>query len=147
MTKLLLQDADEEVKRSEHLLFISLKYTRTRDVMRNILVRLIAACELAILALLEHAKAKKKLDEIPEFWKTRAQIASKLKQGNKEFIELYLLLKKIYDSPYTAKEEFRKHITMICSIDGKKIDIDVPTLTEYFKKTKMFLKYVEDEIE
>lgn len=147
MTKLLLQDAGEEIKRAEHLLFISLKYTRTRDVMRNIIVRLIAAYDLIILAILESSKSKKKLDEIPESWKTRAQLAYKIKSGCREFLELYSLLRKVYDSPYSAREEFRKHITMVSNIGGKKVEIDVPTLTEYFKKTKMFLKYAEEETE
>ena len=68
MTNLLIQDAEEEIKRADHLLYISLKYTRTRDIVKNIIVRLIAAFDLAIMAILEDANSKKKLYNVSDNW-------------------------------------------------------------------------------
>lgn len=146
MTHLLVQDAKDELKRADHMLYISLKYTRTRDVMRNIIFRLIAAFDLGILALLEKLKENKKLINIPKSGKEKVEILSRLKRNSKEFLELYVLLKRIEECSYTAREEYRKHVTMISNIAGKKLEIDVPLLTEYFKKTNEFINYVEGEL-
>jgi hypothetical protein len=142
----LLQDAESELRRADHLLYISLRYTRTVDVMKNVIARLIAAYDLGILALLEDLKAKNKVDEIPESWKTRAELLMKLKRNSKPYITEYLLLRGVEDAPCSVREEYRKNITMICNIEGKDVEINVPKLTEYFKNTKSFLEYAEGEL-
>ncbi|MFH1377079.1 MAG: hypothetical protein ABIH25_05585 [Candidatus Woesearchaeota archaeon] len=114
--------------------------------MKNIIIRLIAADELAIAAILEDAESKKKIPDVPNNWQIKVQYVKKVKPNSKKHMDMYLLLKKLDDSSYTAREEFRKHITMAFNIDGKKLDVDVPLLTEYFKKTKEFIKYVEGEL-
>ena len=146
MTNSLIQDAGEEVKRAEHMLFISLKYTRTRDVMKNIMLRLIAAYEFVISAILEEATSKGEIGAVFDNWQLRAQAIKKIKSNYKPFIDVYILLKKMEEAPFSAREEFRKHINLGFRIDGKKIDVDVPVLTEYFKKTKEFVKYAESEV-
>jgi hypothetical protein len=146
MTNLLIQDAKEELKRADHMLYISLKYTRTCDVMRNIIARLIAAFDLAILAILEMLKETGKIVDIPDNNKTRAEMLSKYKRNSKVFLELYYLLLKLLDCTICPREEYRKHVTMICDLGGKKFEVDVPLLTEYFKKTKQFLEYAEGEV-
>ena len=40
--------ASEELKRAEHLLYVSLKYTRTSDVMKSLIDRLIACFDFLI---------------------------------------------------------------------------------------------------
>ena len=39
---------EEELKRADHLVYVSLKYTRTCDIMKNAIKRLIAAFQLVI---------------------------------------------------------------------------------------------------
>ncbi|MEM3690615.1 MAG: hypothetical protein QXZ40_02715, partial [Candidatus Micrarchaeia archaeon] len=56
-----LGEAFEEMKRADHLIYVSLKYTRTVDVIRSIVERLATAYEKAITALLEEAKNQKKI--------------------------------------------------------------------------------------
>ena len=41
-------DADEELKRADHMIYVTLKYTRTADVIHNILKRLINAFDVSI---------------------------------------------------------------------------------------------------
>ena len=60
MTHLLVQDANNELKRADHMLYISLKYTRTCDVMQNIIKRLIAAFDFGIEAMLDDLNNKNK---------------------------------------------------------------------------------------
>ena len=54
-------DSKEELKRADHLLYVTLKYTKNIDVIRNAIRRLINACDYAILDVTEWLKAKKKI--------------------------------------------------------------------------------------
>jgi hypothetical protein len=47
-----LDESKEELKRVDHLIYVSLKYTRTVDVLRNVVARLLAALDYALLSLL-----------------------------------------------------------------------------------------------
>ena len=52
---------EEELKRADHLIYVSLKYTRTCDIMKNAIKRLISAFELAMQDYLEAMRKKKKI--------------------------------------------------------------------------------------
>ena len=58
-------NALEELKRADHLIYVSLKYTRTTDVIRSTIKRLISAYNYAILDLLEYSKNKNLIKKIP----------------------------------------------------------------------------------
>ena len=46
-----LSDAVEEIKRVDHLVFVSLKYTRTVDVIKSVVDRIISALDFIFIAL------------------------------------------------------------------------------------------------
>ncbi|MFH1317204.1 MAG: hypothetical protein ABII01_06810 [Candidatus Woesearchaeota archaeon] len=68
-----LQEAFSELKRADHLIFVSLKYTRTVDVIKSIIERLINCLDFSIIALLESYKEKKKITDIPSSPVARAK--------------------------------------------------------------------------
>ena len=45
-------NADDELKRADHMIYVTLKYTRTADVIQNIIKRLTNAYEFSILETL-----------------------------------------------------------------------------------------------
>lgn len=57
--------AVQELKRVEHLFWVSLKYTRTVDVIKSVIERLINCIGFGIEALLKYAKEKKLITSIP----------------------------------------------------------------------------------
>ena len=81
-----LIEAREELKRLEHILYVSLKYTRTVDVITNALHRIISVYDFIILALLEHAQEEKLISVLP---KSPALRSTKL-------AELYPLEKELH---------------------------------------------------
>jgi len=143
-----LEDAKEEIKRADHLLYVSLKYTRTVDVIRSLIERLISTFDFAILSLLKYAKEKNKIKEIPNTPFTRCEVLKNIFTELKleDFLDLYLLLRKIMRGEYTRREEYRRHVTMISEVENKKIEINIDILHEYYNKTKKFLKTVEKVI-
>jgi hypothetical protein len=137
-----LNKVKNEVKRVDHLFFVSLKYTRTVDVIRSVIERMINALGFGIDALLEKAKKNK----IPSP-RLRAELARELYSSDEkliEFIEFYILLRKIIKAKYTKKEEYRRHVAMISEIAPERyIEVNIDLLNEYYTKIKDFVEYLQ----
>ncbi len=134
----------EEIKRADHLIYVSLKYTRTCDIIKNVIQRLINAFDYGIIDLLEHLKKKKKIIIIPKSPLARRELVEQmLKKDLAKFMKLYDLLRKIDKSEFIRREEYRKGVTMIVK-DKKSIEINIEVLKEYFEKTKEFVKFIEN---
>ncbi|MBT3395477.1 hypothetical protein HOA59_02720 [archaeon] len=138
--------AKEELKRVDHLFYVSLKYTRTCDVIRNIIKRLISSYDYAISAILEHYESEGKISSIPPSEKIRAELVLKLRRKDREFIGHYLLLRKIIDADFERKSEYRKHVTLIAKFD-EDYEVDVIKVMEYFKKTDEYVRLIGEFLE
>ena len=134
--------AKEELKRVDHLVYVTLKYTRTCDVIKSIIKRMISAYDEIIKEGLE----KKRVKKLPVSRIERAELFYKKlnKKGIKGYFDLYFLLRKIEVAKYLPREEYRKHVTMIARIDDKDVDIDIPKLYEFHHKTEEFVNLVID---
>jgi hypothetical protein len=142
----LIEQAREELKRADHLIYISLKYTRTCDIIMNTVKRLVESCDFVILALLEKFKERRKSLSIPENSLSRAELLVSLDKKYKSHIKLYLLLCKIRDSEFDRREEYRKHVTMIVHLERRSLEVTVPILEEYYFSIKDFVDTAEGEI-
>ena len=142
----LLDDAGEELKRADHLIYVSLKYTRTADVLINTLSRMIDAYELLIDALLLYAKETKDLKESPNSPLEKGNLVKKLysQQEVQDNIDLFFLLRKIYRAPYTKEQEYRRHVAIITSVDGREEIVNIDIITQYHEFEKTFFKFVVD---
>ena len=142
-----LYNARAELKRADHLISVSLKYTRTVDVIKHIIQRLIAAMEFGMETLLKKAKAQKKLVEVPTLPRVRLEETRRLYGTNVDvmnFLSLYLLLKKADKAKFDRSQEFRRHVTMTAHLDtNEKIEINIDIITDYFEKVKDFLTLAE----
>lgn len=143
-----LEDAYQEFKRVEHLFYVSLKYTRTVDMMRHMVDRLISTLECGFLSILEHAKEQGKLDTIPNNKPLQAKLVNEQYPNDptlKEYIQMYFFFGKLRRAPYTTREEFRRHVTMISTLDNNEIfELNIDVLGEYYHKLKEFLRYVRE---
>lgn len=143
-----LENANEEIKRADHLFYVSLKYTRTVDVIKSIIERLINACSFIIESLAHHLHEKGKLDEIPKFPKLRADAVKNIVTGElADHIDFFLLLRKIDKAEFTRSQEFRRHVTMTCEVEGQTLNIKIDTVKEYFEKVKNFLDVVKNIVD
>ena len=143
-----LNKVKNEVKRVDHLFFVSLKYTRTVDVIRSIIDRMLNALKFGIDALLEKAKKNKKIEKIPPAPRLKAELARELYKNDEkliEFIDFYILLRKIIKAKYTKKEEFRRHVAMISELAPESyLEVNIDLLNEYYKKIKDFVVYLQE---
>ncbi|MFH2028213.1 MAG: hypothetical protein ABIJ08_03680 [Nanoarchaeota archaeon] len=140
-----LSDALEEIKRVDHLVFVSLKYTRTVDVIRSVIDRTINALEFIFLAFLDDLKEKKIIEDIPSAHGVRVNILEQNFSDDieiKEFLEFYTFLRKIIRAEYAKREEYRRHVTMITNLDdGNTVEINIDILNDYYDRIKKFLHY------
>ncbi|MBI2655464.1 hypothetical protein HYX06_03510 [Candidatus Woesearchaeota archaeon] len=142
--------AVQELKRVDHLFWVSLKYTRTVDVIKHVIDRIISCLGYGFESLLKYAQDKKLVTNIPENAGLRCELLRKTFPDNAElidYINFYTLLRKLSKAEYTKKEEFRRHVAMIATIDkGEIIEISIDVLKEYYEKTRNYLSFVKRTI-
>src|SRR5512137_2045873 len=97
-----LYEAKDELKRVDHQIYVSLKYTRTVDVLMNCIGRMIDAYNCLIDSLLKYTVEKKVRREeyIPGTPLERGELVKELFKDDivQKNMELYFLLRKIHKS-------------------------------------------------
>lgn len=144
-----LSNAQKEIGRADHLFHVTLKYTRTVDVLKSLIQRLINAMDFGIEALLRQCKEKKLIEEVPELPRMRVEILKKEFSDDPEiqkYLEFFALLRKIEKAKFDKAMEYRRHVTMTVRIDDKDAEVTIDIIGDYFRKTKEFLNYVEEII-
>jgi hypothetical protein len=141
-----LEEAKEELKRVDHLIYVSLKYTRTVDVIRNVLSRLLSSLDFTMLSLLKKAIDENKLFDIPESFKAKCDETKQVYRKDEKIvqgIDFYVFLKKLDKAEYKKEQEYRRHVAMIVHVDGKETKLDIDSVTQYYKNAKEYIEYVE----
>ena len=144
-----LEKAKEELKRVDHLLFVSLKYTRTVDVVRSTLERIMNCYDFCFNTLLEQKKNKKEITKYPSNIGLKNELMKKLFQEDLMvigYVDFYIKLRKVFRQHYTRKEEYRRHVAMIVNMEGEKIEIGIDVLRDYYDKQKEFFHLVFERI-
>ena len=139
-----LYNAFEELKRVDHLIYVSLKYTRTCDIFKSIIERLVNAIDYGLDALLKKLEQEKKIYEIPD---QPGMKCSVIRQHIEDpdlhkIIDFYLLLRQMNRAEFTRAREFRRHVTMTLVIQGEKVEVNIDNITEFYKQTKDHLAHM-----
>ena len=145
----MLEEILKEKTSADHLLYVSLKYTKTCDVMLNLLARWKSMIELSFDAIIQEYVDTKKIKEAPTNPKQKLlylkQYFKKLKSVQ-ETIPLYIFFKKVPDLPKTREGEFRKNVNLKIT-DGEKITvINMDKLKEYSDILERFISEVKHTI-
>jgi len=134
----------KEKTSADHLLYVSLKYTKTCDVMLNLIARWKSMIELCIDAILDKLKKKKAIPSIPQAPKMKVitlRKALKKEPVILETLDLYEFFKKIPSLEKSKENEFRKNVCLRV-IDSKEVRIDMEKLKEYSETLERFIKFV-----
>lgn len=131
---------------ADHLLYVSLKYTKTGDVILNLLKRWTSMIDEAILSLLERAKKDKKISAIPLAPKMKVIDVRKVYSKSPEIIsaiDLYEFFKRIPTLEYLKENEFRKNITLRVKNNDQWLDINLDKLKEYSLILEKFISKIK----
>ena len=129
---------------------MSLKYTRTVDVIRNTVSRLVSTLGLAIDDILQEAMDDGKIDEVPTIPLVKVQKVKDLFPENDtytKYLDFFAILRKLEKAKYERAREFRRHVTMTAELDGEKVEVTIDILGDYFHKVKDFIIYLSEEDE
>ena len=142
------EKAIDEFKRVDHLFYVSLKYTRTVDVLKSVMERMISCIDFCMESLLKYSGEKGKLkEELPKNPGLKSEVVKRVYSHDPEIVEIvnfYLKMRKLVRAEYTKREEFRRHVTMIAVIDkGEIVEVSIDVLKEYYDKTKNFMGLVK----
>jgi len=145
-----LLEAREELKRLEHIIYVSLKYTRTTDVIINALTRLVSVFDLIIEAYLEKAREEGMIHALPKSPALRGTKLAELYADDaklQSYMAFYAFLKIILKSTYGKREEYRRHVTVIVEMDKATAYVDIDCLTNYERFVRSFLMHAYHQIE
>ncbi len=137
-----MEDIIQEKISADHLLYVSLKYTKTCDVIINLILRWRKMIETSIDELLKHAKKKKKISLIPTNPVGRISAIRGLFKKDENFLEvidMYEMFRKIEECRKERIGEFRKNVTLKVFYRGEEINIDLEKLKEYAERLEKFI--------
>jgi hypothetical protein len=146
-----MNEAYEELKRVEHLIYVSLKYTRTVDVILNILGRMVDGYALMVDAIILYEKEQGKITQEPESAIERAILIRQVFASDDVVVDnmdLYLLLRKLLRAKNVEREnEYRRHVTMKTVIEGREEIVNIDIITNYCLYQRDFFSHVRGIIE
>ncbi len=143
-------NAREELKRADHLIYVSLKYTRTVDVIVSVIARLISAQRMTIDEVLEFLEKKKKIKKVDfsKPYKIKVDLVrDKMKKDDTviKFLDFYDYLVKIMKADHIKKEEFRKNVRLIAEDKSGNIfdEVGIEVLKQYYRNVCDHIEKIE----
>ncbi|MEK6914474.1 MAG: hypothetical protein AABW83_02375 [Nanoarchaeota archaeon] len=148
MSEILEKIIKEKIS-ADHLLYVSMKYTKTCDVMINLIKRWKIMMDYAFDELLEKAKKKKLIKKIPEAPKLKIDLIKETFSKEKAItiaLEEYQLFKLIDVLKKTKENEFRKGVCLRVTYKGEEIAINLDKLKEYAEIQENFITFIKKYI-
>lgn len=137
-----MEDIIKEKISADHLLYVSLKYTKTCDVIINLIIRWRTLIDRIIDELLKHAKKKKKIALIPGNPIKKIEETRKVFKKDKnvqEVLDMYEMFRKIEELRTERSGEFRKNVTLKVFYKGEEININLDMLKIYAEALEKFI--------
>lgn len=127
---------------ADHLLYVSLKYTKTCDVIINLLLRWKIMIEMGMEWLVEKAKKQKKWKAVPDAPRAKLVQLKQIYANNPDIskaLELYELFRDIENLEKIRENEFRKGVNLKINYRGQLINVNLDKLKEYSQILERFI--------
>ena len=131
---------------ADHLLYVSLKYTKTCDVIQNLLLRWANMIELALEILIEKLKKQKKWKAVPDAPLARLVQLKKIYASDElisKILDMYEMFRGIERLDKVRENEFRKGVNLKVFYKGKEVDVNLLTLSEYAELLERFISILK----
>ncbi len=132
----------KEKTSADHLLYVSMKYTKTCDVILNLIARWKCMIEMSFDAMIQKAYNEGTIKKMPESPKQKIEflrIYFKKLKAVQETIPVYIFFKRIPEMQKTREGEFRKNVNLKIIEVGKVTDINMDKLKEYTELLERFI--------
>jgi hypothetical protein len=141
-----MEDIIKEKISADHLLYVSLKYTKTCDVIINLLSRWKNMIEKGMDRLIAKAKKEKKWKPVPDAPRAKLVQLRTLYVGKPEVmqaLELYELFREMDKLEKVRENEFRKGVNLRVIYKGQTININLNQLKDYAIILERFISYIK----
>jgi len=142
----MLEEIIKEKTSADHLLYVSLKYTKTCDVILNLLARWKSLIEISFDALIDQYIELGKISEKPISPKQRIEFMRlyfKKVETIQRVIPLYVFFKRVPDLPKSREGEFRKNVNLKVKTPKETVCINLEKLSEYSTEIDFFIQEVK----
>ncbi len=132
----------KEKTSADHLLYVSMKYTKTCDVILNLLARWKSMMDISFDALIQKAFDDGIIKQMPESPKQKIEFLKtyfKKQKAVQEAIPLYIFFKRVPDTTKTRGGEFRKNVNLKIVEQNGTTDINMDKLKEYAEVLERFI--------
>jgi hypothetical protein len=131
---------------ADHLYYVSLKYTKTCDVILNLLLRWKNMIEMSMDILVDQAKKRKKWKPVPDAPRAKLiqlkKIFAKSKEVN-DALELYEFFRDVEKLDKIRENEFRKGVNLRVDYKGETVNVNLEKLSEYSEVLERFISYLK----
>ncbi len=144
----MLEEINKEKTSADHLFYVSLKYTKTCDVILNLIERWRSLIELCFEQIIKKSIKNKIIKKVPPSPKHKVEFIEKTFKKNKEIqeiIPIYTLFKRIPLLPKQREGEFRKKVVLKIIEEDKTIEINMNKLKEYYQTVEKFISLVKKD--
>jgi pyoverdine/dityrosine biosynthesis protein Dit1 len=141
-----MEEIIKEKISADHLLYVSLKYTKTCDVILNLLSRWKNMIEKGMDRLVDKAKKEKKWKPVPDAPRAKLVQLKKIYTNTpdiSETLKLYELFRDIDKLDKIRENEFRKNVNLKINYNGESITIDLEKLKEYAELLEKFISSIK----
>lgn len=131
---------------ADHLLYVSLKYTKTSEVIVNLILRWTIMIEYSFENMLEFMKKKKLIKSIPSSPKQRLDLLREYFKKEPivtKTLDLYEMFRRIEELSKESEGEFRKNVALKVSYRGEVVKINLDKLKEYSTTLERFINYLK----
>lgn len=141
-----MHDVEKEIRSAQHLLYVSLKYTKTCDVILNLMHRWESIIDLCMTLLLNKLKKDKVIKDIPIAPKMKVDILAKVfkrKDEIKNALILFSFFRKVPQYKLLREHEFRKNVALvIIEPNNKETRVDMDKLKYWEETLENFINFV-----
>lgn len=131
---------------ADHLLYVSLKYTKTCDVIINLIHRWKIMIDYGMDILVEKAKKQKKWKPIPDAPRAKLIQLKRIYAEDElimKILDLYELFRDLENLEKVREHEFRKGVNLRVVYKGESINIDLERLAEYAALLERFISVLK----
>lgn len=137
-----MEDIIKEKISADHLLYVSMKYTKTCDVILNLILRWRKMIETSVEAILEHSLEKKKIKVIPTSPLGKIDAVKKILPNDENFLktlDTFEMFRKVEELKKERIGEFRKNVCLKITYRGEEIQVNLEKLKEYAEMLEKFI--------
>ncbi len=141
---MLFDDVIKEKISADHLLYVSLKYTKTCDVILNLLARWKIMIDISFDILIK--RAGKKWKQVPNAPRAKAIQLRKIYADEPivmEALDLYEFFRDVEQLNKMRESEFRKGVNLKVQYKNSPVNINLEKLAEYSQILERFISYLK----